>query len=364
MQKYDFLIVGAGLFGSVFAYQAHKAGKKVLVIDQRDHIGGNCYTEKVKGIDIHKYGAHIFHTDNEEVWEFINQFGKFKPFINSPVAVIGDTTFNLPFNMNMFSKLFGVVYPYEVQAIIDSEREAYKDIEPSNLEEQAIKEVGTTIYNTFIKEYTEKQWGKKCTELPAYIIKRLPIRLTYNNNYFNDKYQVIPEEGYTSLFEKMLEGIEVRLNTKFKHGEIEAEQIIYTGMIDEFFDYRHGELEYRSLKFVDVEKDVENYQGNAVFNYPNKDVAYIRSIEHKHFTEVKTPTTIITYEFSVDYQRGMIPFYPVQTEKNLRLYALYKQKEKGLVNVRFSGRLGGFKYYDMDDTIENSLKLAKEVLQA
>lgn len=361
-QTYDYLVVGAGLFGSVFAYQAHKAGKKVLVIDQRNHIGGNCYTERISGIDVHKYGAHVFHTDNEEVWKFITQFGEFHPFINSPVAIVDGVTYNLPFNMNMFSKLFGVNSPDEVLGIIEKETASYVNIEPKNLEEQALKLVGATIYNKFIKEYTEKQWGKKCTELPVDIIKRLPLRFTYDNNYFNDKYQGIPEDGYTPLFEKMLEGIEVRLNTKYKNGEIEADQIIYTGMIDEFFDYKFGELEYRSLKFVEVEKDSTNYQGNAVLNYPSKSIGYIRSIEHKHFVNLDSPTTIISYEFSVDYKRGMIPFYPVQTPRNLRLYELYKEKEKGLVNVHFSGRLGSFKYFDMDDTIENSLNLSKEVL--
>lgn len=363
MQTYDYVIVGAGLFGATFAYQAKKAGKKVLVLDQRNHIGGNCYTERISGIDVHKYGAHIFHTSNEKVWKFITKFGKFKQFTNQPVAVIGDTTYNLPFNMNMFSKLFGVVYPHEVEAIIAKEIEPYKDIEPKNLEEQALKQVGRTIYEKFIKEYTEKQWDKPCTELPAETIKRLPIRLTYDNNYFNDTYQGIPYEGYTALFEKMLKGIKVKLNTKYTFGDHIDSKIIYTGMIDEFFDYELGELEYRTLKFVEIEKDVENYQGNAVFNYPSKNVGYIRSIEHKHFVGVKSPTTIVSYEFSLNYKRGMIPFYPVQTPRNIRLYNKYSEKTKDYTDIYFSGRLGQFKYFDMDDTIENALKLAEEVLE-
>lgn len=361
MPKVDYLIVGAGLFGSVFAYQVKKAGKTCLMIDQRDHIGGNCYTEKISGIDVHKYGAHIFHTDNEEVWRFITQFGSFKPFINSPIAIVNGMSYNLPFNMNLFAKVFGVTRPDEVSFIFDKERSKYATLVPSNLEEQALQMVGTTIYEKFIKGYTEKQWGKKCTELPPNIITRLPLRMTYDNNYFNDKYQGIPEKGYTSLFEKMLEGIEVRLNTKFADVK-EAKQIIYTGMIDEFFYYKLGELEYRSLKFIEVEKQTENYQGNAVMNYPDKDIGYIRSIEHKHFLGTQTPTTILSYEFSVDYRRGMIPFYPVQTEYNQKLYQHYVELAKSCPNVHFSGRLGSFKYYDMDDTIENALKLAKKLL--
>lgn len=369
MQNYDFLIVGAGLFGSVFAYEATKAGKRCLVIDQRSHVGGNCYTEKIAGIDVHKYGAHIFHTDNEEVWAWINQFGKFKPFVNSPVAVINGTTYNLPFNMNTFSKVFGVVSPDDVTTIIQKETASYANLVPTNLEEQALKLVGKTIYELLIKNYTEKQWGKKCTELPPDIITRLPLRFTYDNNYFNDKYQGIPEQGYTSLFDNMLKGIEVRLNTKetetrelSKSGDEIYDTVIFTGMIDEFFDYKFGELEYRSLKFVEIEYATENKQGNPVFNYPTKDVAYIRSIEHKHFLGTQTPTTIVSYEFSVDYKKGMVPFYPVKTVRNQRLYEMYLEEAKGYPDVLFSGRLGSFKYYDMDDTIENALKLSKEVL--
>lgn len=355
MTEYDYLIVGAGLFGSVFAYKAKELDKKVLVIDQRNHIGGNCYTEKQSNIDVHKYGAHIFHTDNEEVWKFINQFGKFNNFINSPVAIVNGVTYNLPFNMNTFSKIFNVSSPSQVQAIIDQERSIYKDL-PTNLEEQALRSVGKTIYELLIKNYTEKQWGKKCTELPLDIITRLPLRFTYDNNYFNDKYQGIPENGYTALFEKMLKGIEVRLNTKYQD-TFNADKIIYTGMIDEFFSYCYGQLEYRSLKFVEIEKNTKNWQGNAVINYPNNDVGYIRTIEHKHFTQVDTPNTVVSYEFSVDYKPGMIPFYPVKTKENQRIYERYLNLAEGLPNVYFSGRLGSFKYYDMDDTINNALQL-------
>jgi len=370
MQKYDFLVVGAGLFGAVFAYKAHKAGKKVLVIDQRSHIGGNCYTEKVKGIEVHKYGAHIFHTDNEEVWKFINQFGSFHPFINSPIAVVGKKTYNLPFNMNTFSKVFGVVKPDDVTTIIDKERLPYVNTVPTNLEEQALKAVGRTIYELLIKNYTEKQWGKPCTELPADTIKRLPIRLTYDNNYFNDKYQGIPTDGYTSLIQKMLEGIEVRLNTKEKELRMHSdskkeiyEQCVYTGMIDEFFDYKLGELEYRSLTFKEVEMDTDNFQGNAVMNYPSKSVKHIRTIEHKHFVPTnKTKNTIVSYEYSVKHKRGLIPYYPIQTKENLTIYNKYFMASLHYPKIHLGGRLGQFRYYDMDDTIENALKMAKELL--
>lgn len=362
---YDYLIVGAGMFGSVFAYLANKANKKVLVIDQRNHVGGNCYTENVDGINVHKYGAHIFHTDNQEVWEFINQFGEFKPFINQPIAIINNQSYNLPFNMNTFSRVFGVTKPEEIIDIIDKETSEYKDVEPQNLEEQALKFVGKTIYEMFIKEYTEKQWGKKCTELPKEIIKRIPIRLTYDNNYFNDKYQAIPIGGYTSLFNNMLNNIEVKLNTtenSIRNTNLKFNTIIYTGMIDEYFDYSLGELEYRSLKFVEVEKETENYQGNAVCNYPSKNIGYIRSIEHKHFLNDQSAKTIISYEFSVKYKRGMIPFYPIQTDKNIKLYDKYCELAKEYKNIYFSGRLGNFKYFDMDDTIENAMSLAKQLL--
>lgn len=364
MQKYDFLIVGAGFFGSVFAHQATKAGKRCLVIDQRNHIGGNCYTEKQSGIDVHKYGAHIFFTSNEEVWSWINQFGRFKPFINSPVAIVEDTTFNLPFNMNTFSKIFGRSRPDDILYIINQERATYAKLDAMNLEQQALKLVGTTIYELLIKNYTEKQWGKKCTELPPDIINRLPLRFTYDNNYYNDKYQGIPEQGYTSLFRKMLEGIEVQLNTSYKDIEkfVQSSAVIYTGMIDEFFDYKYGELEYRSLKFIEIEYNTDNYQGNAVLNYPTKDVAYIRSIEHKHFLKTESPNTIVSYEFSVDYKKGMIPFYPVKTRRNQEIYSKYAELAKNHPNIYFSGRLGSFRYYDMDDTIEQSLELSKKLL--
>lgn len=362
MPEVDYLIVGAGLFGSVFAYEANKLGYKVKVIDQRNHIGGNCYTENVNGIEVHKYGAHIFHTSNKKIWQYINQFGKFDDFVNQPIAIVGDTTYNLPFNMNTFSKIFGVTKPHEAIERIKQEQLEFKG-KPTNLEERAIAEVGRTIYELLIKNYTEKQWGKKCTELPPDIIKRLPVRFAYDNNYFNDTYQGIPRYGYTKLFENMLEGIDVELNQKYLHSHFNAKKCIYTGMIDEFFDYRLGELEYRSLKFVEVEKKSFNYQGNAVVNYPDKNVAYIRSIEHKHFDKRNvTPNTIISYEFSMDYQKGMIPFYPVHTERNQIMYQGYLELAKQYPNIHFSGRLGSFRYYDMDDTIESVLLLVNSIL--
>lgn len=364
MPEYEYLIVGAGLFGSVFANEARKKGKSCFVIDQRNHIGGNCYTENNKGIEVHKYGAHIFHTSNKKIWDYINKIGTFYPFIHSPVAVIGNKTYNLPFNMNTFSKVFNKTKPNEVLEIIEKERHEIKGI-PQNLEEQAIKLVGRTIYEIFIKNYTEKQWDKPCTELPIEIIKRLPMRFTYNNNYFDDIYQGIPEKGYTNLFRELLKGIPVLLNTPYRKikRKIKAKKIIYTGMIDEFFDYRFGELEYRSLKFVEIEKDLLNYQGTAVINYPSKNIEYIRSIEHKHFyPNNKINHTVVTYEFSVKHRRGMDAFYPVNDRKNQIKYNDYMKLAKETKNIYFSGRLGGFKYYDMDDTIEHSLELARRLL--
>lgn len=363
--KYNYLIVGAGLFGSVFAHEATKRGKKCLVVERRSHIAGNCYTEDIQGIPVHKYGAHIFHTDKKYLWDYYTQFGPFHPFINSPIAITHGRAYNLPFNMNTFAQVFGVTRPSEVSTIINREAAKHNVAhrEPRNLEEKALSMVGDTIYEMFIKNYTEKQWGKPCTELPMETINRIPVRLTYNNNYFDDPYQGIPDNGYTSLFEKMLEGVEVKLNTPYTR-EMEglAERVIYTGMIDEYFNYQFGALEYRSLKFVDVIKDVPNWQGNAVMNYPDPDYGYIRSIEHKHFyPSLITPTTVVSYEFSVNYMPGLTAFYPVKTKRNQDIYTKYVElAEKS--NVLFKGRLGSFRYFDMDDTIEHSLALVKELL--
>ena len=367
MPRYDYLIVGAGLFGSTFAYQAHQKGKSVLVIDQRNHIGGHCYSEKKNNIEIHRYGPHIFHTSNPEVWEFINNFTSFNSFINQPIAMVDGIPYNLPFNMNMFAKLFGVTKPAEVIAIIDRERVGYENIIPVNLEEQAIKSVGKTIYEKFVKGYTEKQWQKKCIDLPPENFRRLPVRLTYDNNYFYDTHQGIPTNGYTKIFEMMLEGIEIKLNTSYKDikEKVEVNTIIYTGMIDEYYEYCFGALEYRALKFIDIEKDTDNYQGCAVINYPSLDIPYTRSIEHRHFDKnVQSGSTIISYEFSLPYYHNtdLEPSYPIGNKDNHQLYEKYKERSKSDPNIYFCGRLGSYKYLDMDDVIEGSLELAKQIL--
>lgn len=363
MQNYDFLIVGAGLFGSVFANIATQKGKKCLVIDKRSHIGGQCYSENIDGIEVHKYGPHVFHTDNKEVWDYINQFSSFNNYIQQTIANINGEVYNLPFNMNLFSKVFKAVKPVDVLTIINKERASYVNLVPKNLEEQAIKLVGRTIYDKFIKGYTEKQWGKSCKELPPEIIKRLPLRFTYDNNYFNDQYQGIPTNGYTKLFESLLKGIEVRLNTDCKDVLVKPKKTIYTGSIDELFNYKLGKLEYRSLKWDHKKLTIENYQGCAVMNYPNLDVPYTRSIEHKHFDKnCKADKTIVSYEYSVEYKQGLTPAYPIEDEKNIKLYNDYKELAKNYPDVYFCGRLGSYKYYDMDDTIESSLNLAKVLL--
>lgn len=354
----DYLIVGSGLYGATFANIASSFGKKCLVIDQRSQIGGNCYTENRQNIDIHKYGAHIFHTNNEKVWKYVNQFAKFIQYINSPIVNINNKIYNLPFNMNLFHQVFNEIDPKKIQKIIDKEK--FIGI-PTNLEEQAMKLVGKTIYEMFIKEYTEKQWGKACKELPPETIKRLPLRFTYDNNYFDDEYQGIPVNGYTNMIKKMLENIEVRLNTKYDKSML-AKKIIYTGMIDEFFNYKYGELEYRTLEFVELEYRTDNHQGNAVINYPNSNIPYTRSIEHKHFNkENKSDRTIVSYEFSKDYTIGDIPFYPINDKKNNRIYEKYKKLGRKCRNIYFVGRLGEYKYYDMDDTIENAMNLISKI---
>lgn len=361
---YDYLIVGAGLFGAVFANEASKAGKKCLVIDKRNHIGGNVYTENIDGINIHRYGAHIFHTSNKKIWDYVNELSEFNNYINSPIAIYEDELYNMPFNMNTFSKLWGVKTPNEAKKIIEEQRAIYGVDEPSNLEEQALSLVGKDIYDKLIKGYTMKQWGRECKDLPAFIIKRLPLRFTYNNNYFNDKYQGIPVGGYTKMIEKLLEGSEVQLNCNYFDKKDEynkmAKKIVYTGMIDEFFDFKLGNLEYRTVKFEDERLDMDNYQGNAVVNYTSKDVPYTRIIEHKHFEFGQQDFTIISKEYSVEWQSGMEPYYPVNNDENNELYSKYKMLADKEENVIFGGRLGNYKYYDMDKVIEAALELARE----
>ncbi|MCR5023504.1 MAG: UDP-galactopyranose mutase [Lachnospiraceae bacterium] len=365
---YDYLIVGTGLYGAVFAAEAKKAGKKCLAIDKRDHIGGNIYTEKVHGINVHKYGAHIFHTDSDEAWDYVNRYATFNRFSNSPVARYGDELYNLPFNMNTFHQLWGVKTPEEAKKEIERQTdEARKKIgdEPKNLEEQALLLGGKDIYEKLIKGYTEKQWGRKATELPSFIIRRLPFRFIYDNNYFNDKYQGIPVGGYTTLIEKMFEGTDVRLNTDFYKNKdtllAEADKVIFTGLIDEYFDYCYGPLEYRSLRFETEVVDTDNFQGNAVVNYTEYEVPYTRIIEHKHFEEFGSYTgesekgkTVVTREYPATWKIGDEPYYPVNNEKNNALYEKYRAlaDESG---VHFGGRLGKYKYYDMDDVIIDAL---------
>ncbi len=362
---YDYLIVGSGLFGSTFAYEANKKGKKCLVIDKRNHIGGNIYTEKIEGINVHKYGAHIFHTNNEEVWKYINSFAEFNRYTNSPIAIYKDELYNMPFNMNTFNKLWGVKTPKEAKEKIEEEKKSANITEPKNLEEQAISLVGKTIYEKLIKGYTEKQWGKRATELPSFIIKRLPVRFIYDNNYFNDKYQGIPIGGYTKIIEKMLDGIDVKLNCNFFENrealEKIAKKIIFTGPIDEFYNYKFGELEYRSLRFEDEIIDEENYQGNAVVNYTEYEVPFTRIIEHKHFEfgEGNPYKTIITREYPDKWTIGKEAYYSINDEKNNQLYEKYFELSKQNKNVIFGGRLGTYKYYDMDKVILEALKLVK-----
>lgn len=364
----DYLVVGAGLFGAVFAHEAALAGKKVKVIEKRGHIAGNIYTEEVEGINVHKYGAHIFHTSNQEVWEYINQFANFNRFTNAPVANFHGEIYNLPFNMNTFNKLWGVITPQEAAAKISEQRQILAGKKPENLEEQAISLVGTDIYLKLIKEYTEKQWGRSCKELPPFIIRRLPVRYTYDNNYFNDLYQGIPIGGYTQIVEKMLDhpNIEVELNKDFFQGkaiwEASAKKVVYTGMIDQYFDYRHGVLEYRSLAFETEEVAVENFQGNAVVNYTDKTTPYTRIIEHKHFEFGQQATSIITKEYPKEWALGDEPYYPVNDDKNSKVfkqyYALALQQEK----VIFGGRLGMYRYFDMHQVIHEALLCVKKEL--
>lgn len=375
--KYDYLIVGAGLFGAIFAHEAKKAGKKVLVIDRRDHIGGNIYTKEVEGIQVHQYGAHIFHTSDKEVWDYIQQFAEFNRYTNSPVARYKDELYNLPFNMNTFSKMWGVRTPAEAKEIIQRQIKEAGITEPKNLEEQAISLVGKDIYEKLVKGYTEKQWGRRATELPSFIIRRLPVRYVYDNNYFNDKYQGIPVGGYTKIIERMLEGTEVRLMTDFfANREIlakEAENIVFTGMIDAYYDYCFGELEYRSLRFETEVLDMENYQGNAVVNYTEYEVPYTRIIEHKHFEygcqggyggdgSGVSDKTVITREYPAAWSRGEEPYYPMNDEKNNALYARYRELADQEEHVIFGGRLGMYRYYDMHQVVKEALECVRKAL--
>ncbi|HDL1221571.1 TPA: UDP-galactopyranose mutase [Mannheimia haemolytica] len=359
MRKYDYLIVGAGLFGTIFAYEATKRGKKCLVIEKRDHIGGNCYTQNIEGINVHKYGAHIFHTSNKLVWDYIQQFAEFNRFTNSPVARYKDELYSLPFNMLTFNKMWGAIKPEEAEAKIKEQIAQEHITELKNLEEQAISLVGRDIYEKLIKGYTEKQWGRKCTELPAFIIKRLPVRYTYDNNYFYDTYQGIPIGGYTGIFERMLDGIEVKLGVDFflerEYYENLADKIVFTGMIDEYFGYRFGRLEYRSLRFDNELLDIPNFQGNAVVNYTEAEVPYTRIIEYKHFEYGIQPKTVMTREYSKEYEQGDEPYYPINDARNNELYAKYKVLADEKSNVIFGGRLAQYKYFDMHNIIAEAL---------
>lgn len=365
---YDFLVVGAGLFGAVFAHEAKRAGKKVKVIDVRNHLAGNIYTEEQHGIMVHRYGAHIFHTSNKAVWDYINAFGAFNNFVNSPVANFKGELFNLPFNMNTFYQMWGVKTPQEARRKIEDQKaEAGKTITtPRNLEEQAVSLVGPDIYRKLIKGYTEKQWGRECTELPASIIRRLPVRMTFDNNYFNDAYQGIPVEGYTKLVERMLEGIEVELGIDYlKDRELlnaSAERVLFTGPIDAFFDYELGHLEYRSLRFEDELLATDNYQGVAVMNFTDRETPYTRIIEHKHFVHGTQPEIIITREYPMTQTPGAEPYYPVNDARNSALYQKYQEKAAEQSKVLFGGRMGQYRYYDMDKAIESALSLAQSVL--
>lgn len=369
--KYTYLIVGSGLYGATIAQQAKKAGKSVLVIDKRPNIGGNIYTEKVEGINVHKYGAHIFHTNNKEVWDYVTSFVDFNRFTNSPVANYKGELYSMPFNMYTFNKMWGVVTPEEAAAKIEEQKKEITG-EPKNLEEQAISLVGRDIYEKLVKGYTEKQWGRDCKDLPAFIIKRLPVRLTFDNNYFNALYQGIPIGGYTKLIEKMLEGIEVRLNVDYLENKEEldklAEKVIYTGSIDAYFDYKLGTLEYRSVRFENEILDKPNFQGNAAVNYTDRETPWTRIIEHKWFEFGKDengndlPKTVISREYSSEWKLGDEPYYPVNDAKNSALYEQYKALAEAEDNVIFGGRLGEYKYYDMDKTIEVALAAAKKEL--
>lgn len=362
---YDYLIVGAGFFGAVFAHEAQKQGKRCLVVERRGHIGGNCYTADVESIHVHRYGAHIFHTSDQQIWTYINQFCTFNNYVNSPIANYRGEIYNMPFNMNTFSRLWNISTPAEAKAIIDAQR-ADAPAQPQNLEEQAISLVGRDIYEKLVKGYTEKQWGRSCTQLPAFIIRRLPVRFRYDNNYFNDRYQGIPEGGYTPIFEKLLDGIDVRLNCDyFDHrDELRAQcrKVVFTGPIDRYFDYCYGPLQFRSLRFESEVLDMENYQGNAVVNYTDRETPYTRVIEHKHFEFGTQPKTVITREYPMDWHPGDEPYYTVNDEENNQLYQRYAALAEREPDVLFGGRLGEYKYYDMDKVIASALGFAAREL--
>lgn len=367
MKKYDYLIVGAGLFGSTFAYEMSKQGKKCLVIDRRNHIGGNIYCEDINGINVHKYGAHIFHTSDKQIWDYVNSFAEFNNYINSPIANYKGELYNLPFNMNTFTKLWSDVRtPDDAKNKIKEQTKELENIEPSNLEEQAIRLVGKDIYKKLVKGYTEKQWGRDCKELPSFIIKRLPVRFTFNNNYFNDKYQGIPIGGYNKIIEKMLENCDVELNVDYldnkeKYNSL-ADKILYTGMIDEYFNYSLGNLDYRTLKFeTEILENVENFQGNAVINYTDRETPYTRIIEHKHFEFGTQKDTVITKEYPSNWKIGDEAYYPVNDEKNNTLFEQYRLLAYQETNVIFGGRLGNYKYYDMDKVIIEALNLVESI---
>lgn len=366
MKKYDYLVVGAGLYGAIFAYEAQKRGRKVLVIDKRDHLGGNVYTKEIAGINVHYYGAHIFHTDKKEIWDYINQFAEFNNYINSPIANYKGEIYNLPFNMNTFSKLWNIATPEEAKAIIEKQKAEFKIKEPKNLEEQALSLVGKDVYEKLIKGYTEKQWGRKCSELPAFIIKRLPVRFTYDNNYFNDRYQGIPIGGYTQIFEKLLKNVDVELNVDYfddraKYDNL-AEKVLYTGTIDRFYDYQAGVLEYRSLEFVHKTLDIDNFQGNAVVNYTDRETPFTRIIEHQHFEFKKGNSTVVTYEYPKLWTKKDEPYYPINDDKNFKILEKYQQLAKKESKHIFGGRLAEYKYYDMDDVVEEVLKIVETIL--
>ena len=379
MNNYDYLVVGAGLFGATFAYEAMKRGKSVLVIDKRSHIAGNIYTKEEDGINVHVYGAHIFHTSDKKIWEYMNQFAEFNNYINSPVAVYGDELYNLPFNMNTFSKMWGIKTPAEAKAKIADQIKELNITEPKNLEEQALSLVGTDVYEKLIKGYTQKQWGRPCDELPAFIIKRLPLRFTYDNNYFNDRFQGIPMGGYTQIVEKMLQGADVVLEQDFfdmvggvenapkstegtlnDGSQVSWNKLVFTGQIDEYYNSCYGDLEYRSVRFETEKIDCDNYQGNAVVNYTAADVPYTRIIEHKHFEFGTQPTTIISKEYSSEWQPGVEPYYPVNNEKNNAVYEDYAKLASSEPGVIFGGRLGQYKYYDMDKVVMAALSVVNE----
>ena len=371
---YDYLIAGAGLFGAVFAHEMHKQGRKVLVVEKRDHIAGNIYTEKVMGINVHRYGAHIFHTSDEEVWNYVNQYARFNHYVNSPVAVYRDELYNLPFNMNTFSRMWNIKTPKEAKEIIAKQTGEFAGITPQNLEEQALQLAGRDVYEKLVKGYTEKQWGRDCKDLPAFIIRRLPLRFTYDNNYFNDRFQGIPEGGYTQIVEKLLEDIPVLTGVSLQEYQTANvartadeqdswDRLLYTGMIDEYYHYRLGTLEYRSLRFETEElPEEDNYQGNAVVNYTEREVPYTRIIEHKHFEFQTGEGTVITREYPATWKKGDEPYYPINDEKNGALYAQYVELAKKEANVLFGGRLGQYKYYDMDKVIRSALDMVKEEL--